>query len=79
LQLGTIPCAMILLFKEGKTMKQYTAFYTIENIVSVCFEAENDVEAERIAEEMASDGTVLENLGYEMRDFMFNLDELVED
>lgn len=60
-------------------MKQYTAFYTIDNMVHVCFEAENDAEAERIAEEMATDGTVLENLGYEMCDFMFNLDELVED
>ena len=60
-------------------MAAYTAWYTIENMVHVCFEAENDTEAERIAEEMANDGTVLENLGYEMRDFTFALNELVED
>ena len=60
-------------------MKQYTAFYTIENMVHVCFEAENDTEAERIAEEMATDGTVLEEFGFEMCDLIFNLDELVED
>ena len=60
-------------------MKQYTAFYTIENIVHVCFEAENDAEAERIAKEMAENGAVLEEFGFEMRDLMFNLDEVVED
>lgn len=60
-------------------MKQYTAFYTIENIIHVCFEAENDAEADRIAEKMTTDGTVLENFGYEMRDLIFNLDEVVED
>ena len=60
-------------------MKQYTAFYTIENMVHICFEAENDAEAERIAEEMATDGTVLEEFGFEMRDLIVNLDELVED
>lgn len=59
-------------------MKNYTAWYTIENMVHVCFEAENDEEAERIAEEMAEDGTVLENLGYEMYDFTFYLDEITE-
>lgn len=60
-------------------MKTYTAFYTIENVLHICFEAENEEEAERIAEEMAVDGTVLDNCGYAMHEFMFNLDELVED
>lgn len=59
-------------------MKTYTAFYTIENIVSVEFEAENKAEAERIAEEMESYGTVLKNCGYKV-DFVFQLDELVEE
>ena len=60
-------------------MKQYTAFYTIENIVSVCFEAENDAEAERIAEEMAENGSVIEEFGYEMHDLIFNLDGVDEE
>ena len=59
-------------------MKQYTAFYTIENIVHVCFEAENDEDAERIAEEMMEDGTVIEQFGYEPYELSFTLDELSE-
>lgn len=60
-------------------MKTYTAWYTIENMVHICFEAESDEEAERIAKEMESDGCMFENIGYEMCDFVFTLDELVED
>lgn len=58
-------------------MKQYTAFFTIENIVHICFEAENDEEAERIAEEMTEDGSAEEALfGYGPLELSFTLDEL---
>lgn len=60
-------------------MKTYTAWYTIENIVHVAFEAENDEEAWRIASEMAENGSVIEEFGYEMHDLIFNLDEVVEE
>ena len=60
-------------------MKTYTAWYTIENMVHICFEAENDDEAERIANQMIDNGTVIEELGFEIRDLIFNLDALVED
>ena len=60
-------------------MATYTAVYTIDNVVHVCFEAENEDEAARIAEQMIDNGTVLEEFGFELHDFTFTLGEVYED
>lgn len=58
---------------------KYTAWYTIENMIGVDFEADNDIEAERIAEEMAENGTVCDNIVWAMEELTFNLDQITND
>ena len=60
-------------------MATFTAWYTIKNRTHVEIEAESEEEAFRMAKQMATDGTVLEQFGFELRDLDFALDELQAD
>ena len=60
-------------------MATYTAYYRITNITHVTFEAENEEEAKRIAEQMEGNGSVLEEFGYDMCDLSFSLNSIVEE